>query len=81
MKKITSILLVGLLAGCSGNVCRPEFDSPELGYVADKEHDSQGRELTGTDLVVARVVEGFVTEPFCVVVRGITGQPQTLPRP
>jgi hypothetical protein len=53
--------------------CKPEKDGPELGYVADVEHAADGTPLTGARLVLARIVEGFITEPFCWVVRKVCG--------
>lgn len=51
-------------------LCKPEKDGPELGYVADVEHASDGvTPLTGWRLILARIVEGFVAEPFCWAMR------------
>lgn len=62
--------------------CKPEAAGPELGYVADVEHKDifnatqnvppdAAHELHGWRLIEARIVEGFIVEPVCWLVRRV----------
>lgn len=64
--KAAAFLILLLLAGCAGagDPCKIEQDGPEIGWVSDVEHDSQGRPLTGLPLFAARLGEAL-TSPYC----------------
>lgn len=50
--------------------CKPENDGPEIGWVPDVEHASDGKTpLTGFALFKSRVLEGFIGEPICWAAR------------
>ena len=64
-----AILLLLALAGCATGPCAPEKDGPEIGYVADVEHDpNTGAPLTGLPLEVSRLEEALAS-PFCVAAK------------
>lgn len=66
MSQLAAFLILLALAGCSTGPCAIEKGGPEIGYVADVEHDpNTGAPLTGLALEVARLEEA-VASPFCV---------------
>lgn len=46
----------------------------EWGYMADVEHGSDGRPLTGWRLQSSRIIEGFIGTPLCWPVNKLLGR-------